>query len=228
MEYFIELRRRLLYCFIFTLLVFGILCFFANPLYQLLTRPLLLQLPSQNLIATKITATFLVPVKFSFIVSIFLLIPFFFYHLWWFVSPALYNFEKKTMWALLFPTVILFYLGVLFAYFLVLPLLFRFFVTATPAHVELLPDIGQYLEFALQLLFAFGLAFEVPVVVLVLVNFKIVTLSQLKASRRYVIVMAFIVGMLLTPPDVLSQTMLAIPLWLLFELGLLWAKLLKI
>ncbi len=225
MEYLIELRRRLLYCSIFTILVFSILCFYANPLYQLLARPLLMQLPAQNLIATKITATLLVPIKFSFYLSFFLLIPFFSYHLWSFVSPALYKKERKSIWFLLFPTVFLFYLGVFFAYTLVLPLLFHFFIKASPAHVQLLPDIGHYLDFVLGLMFAFGVAFEVPVVVLALVNFRICTIAQLEAARRYVIVLSFVLGMLLTPPDVLSQIFLAIPLWLLYELGLLLAKL---
>lgn len=220
MDYLIELRKRLLLCILFTALVFFVLCFFANPLYQLLTHPLLLSLPSKHLISTKITATFLVPMKFTFIISLFLLIPFFFYHVWAFVSPALYIKEKKTVWFLLFPTLILFYFGILFAYFVVLPVIFHFFVDTTPAGVSLLPDISQYLEFALQILFAFGIGFEVPIVVFVLVNFEIVSLEKLRAARRYVIVLAFIVAMLLTPPDVFSQFLLAIPLWLLYELGL--------
>lgn len=223
MDYLIELRKRLIYCLALTVLVFTILCFFANPLYQLLTQPLLLNLPSKQLIATKIAATFLVPMKFTFIISLFLLIPYFFYHLWSFVSPALYINEKRTVWLLLFPTLFLFYAGILFAYFAVLPVIFHFFIKTTPAHVALLPDISSYLDFSLQLLFAFGLAFEVPIIVFVLVNFNIVTLEKLRAARRYIIVLAFIVAMLLTPPDIFSQILLAIPLWLLFELGLWFA-----
>jgi sec-independent protein translocase protein TatC len=227
MEYFLELRRRLILCFVATGLIFAVLCFFANPLYQLLTRPLLLQLPTHHLIATKIAATFFVPMKFTLIVSFFLLIPYFFYHLWSFVSPALYIEERKTVWYLLFPTVLLFYLGVLFAYFLVLPTIFKFFVQTTPRNVALLPDIGQYLDFAMQLLLAFGLAFEVPVIVVVLVRFNLYTLAQLKAARRYVIVLAFVVAMILTPPDIFSQFLLAIPLCLLYELGLVIASSLR-
>lgn len=227
MDYLIELRSRLLYCLGFTTLLFAFLCIFANQLYFLLTKPLLYYLPSQQLIATKITATFLVPMKFTFILSLFLLIPYFFYHIWSFVSPALYINEKKTVWLLLFPTIILFYLGVLFAYFIVLPLIFRFFVHTTPAQVALMPDIGQYLDFSLRLLFSFGLAFEVPIVVAVLILFNICSIEKMRSIRRYIVVLAFIVAMILSPPDVFSQILLAIPLWLLYELGLYGAAMIK-
>ncbi len=223
MNYLMELRLRLIYCISFTAVVFAILCCFANQLYSLLTKPLLLYLPAQQLIATKITATFLVPMKFTLILTLFLLIPYFFFHIWSFVSPALYKNEKNAIWLLLFPTVILFYIGVLFAYFLVLPLIFHFFIHTAPSEVTLLPDIGQYLDFALQMLFAFGLCFEVPVIVVVLVKFNLCSLQRLRAARRYVIVLAFVVAMLLSPPDVLSQIFLAIPLCLLYELGLFCA-----
>lgn len=225
MEYLLELRRRLLYCFIFTGLLFAILCFFANPLYQFLAQPLLFQLPSMHLIATKITSPFLIPVKFVFIISIILLIPLFFYHIWSFISPALYRHERNKIWWFLVPSVCLFYLGILFGYFIILPVVFRFFVKTTPVHVELLPDMGQYLDFSLQMLFAFGMAFEVPVIVLVVIYFNVLTFEQMRAARRYVIVIAFIIGMLLTPPDVLSQVLLAIPIWLLYEFGLVLARL---
>lgn len=224
MDYLRELRRRLLYCLGFTFIIFAVLCWFANPLYQLLTEPLLSQLPSKSLIATKIPTTFLVPIKFTFLISLFLTIPIFFYQLWAFTSPALYLKEKKAIWILLFPTVVLFYAGVLFAYFLVLPAILHFFVKTTPAQVALLPDIAQYLDFALQILFSFGLAFEVPVVVVTLVALDICTVAELKAARRYVIVLSFIVAMFLSPPDIFSQTLLAIPLWFLYELGLISAS----
>lgn len=227
MEYLFELRKRLLYCLLWTSLLFSLLCFVANPLYQLLTIPLVKQFPGTHLIATQITAPFLVPIKFVFILSIFLLIPLFFYHLWAFISPALYPHEKRTIWILIMPSVVLFYSGMFFAYFVILPTVFRFFVNTTPSIVELLPDIGQYLDFSLHILFAFGLAFEVPIVVLVLVLFDVVSIQQLKAVRRYVIVLAFVIGMLVTPPDVLSQILLAIPMWLLYELGLVLAVFLQ-
>ncbi|MBA2653694.1 MAG: twin-arginine translocase subunit TatC [Gammaproteobacteria bacterium] len=224
MDYLLELRRRLLYCLGFTAVVFCILSFYANPLYELLTKPLLHQLPATHLIATQISAPFLVPMKFAFIISLMLLMPLFFYHLWSFVAPALYVHERKKIWVLLLPSVVLFYIGFFFAYFVVLPIIFRFFVETTPAHVELLPDISLYLGFAMQILFAFGLIFEVPIVVLLLIHFKISSLEELKKARRYVIVLSFVVGMVLTPPDVLSQTLLAVPMWLLYELGLVLAK----
>lgn len=227
MDYLKELRSRLLYCFSYSMILFVILCFFANQLYNLLTKPLLLYLPAKNLIATKISATFLVPMKFTFIVSLFLLIPYFFYHVWSFISPALYLKEKKTMWLLLFPTIILFYLGVVFAYYLVLPVVFHFFIQTTPAQVTLMPDISQYLDFSLRILFAFGLAFEVPVIVFVLVLFNICSVAKLKSIRRYIIVLSFVIAMILSPPDVFSQTLLAIPLWLLYELGIFLADIAK-
>ncbi len=223
MEYLLELRKRLLACTLVTLFFFIPLCFFANPLYQGLSQPLLSQLPASHLISTSITAPLLVPIKFVFLVSLFLLIPFFCYHFWQFVSPALYSKEKKITWVLMLPSVILFYLGTLFAYFVVLPIVFKFFIHTTPAGVTLLPEIGQYLNFALQILFAFGLAFEVPILVWVLVHCHLATIKQLRGARRYVIVGAFVAGMLFTPPDILSQFLLAVPLWLLFEVGLLFA-----
>jgi sec-independent protein translocase protein TatC len=220
MQYLLELRRRLLYCLVSTLFLFAILCFFANPLYQALAKPLLGKLPASHLIATKISAPFTVPIKFALIMSLFLLIPLFFYHCWAFIAPALYTSEKKLLWLLLVPSVLLFYSGMLFAYFVVLPIVFDFFINTIPVHVELLPDISDYLTFVLQMLFAFGFAFEVPIIVLVIVNCSLVSLTQLKSARRYVIVSAFTFAMLVTPADVLSQILLAIPLWLLYELGL--------
>lgn len=224
MDYLLELRKRLLFCLLITLMVFTVLCFFANSLYQLLAHPLIQQLPDPHLIATKIAATFLVPMKFVFILSLFILMPLFFFQLWSFISPALYKRERKNIWWLLVPSVFLFYVGVLFGYFVVLPVVFRFFVHTTPANVALLPDIGQYLDFSMQTLFAFGLAFQVPVIVLILVFFNIYSWAELKLARRYVIVMAFVLGMVFSPPDIFSQTLLAIPMWLLYEVGLLLAK----
>jgi sec-independent protein translocase protein TatC len=223
MLYLLELRRRILYCLVVTLFVFCLLCFFANPLYQALAYPLINKLPAAHLIATRIAAPFTVPIKFVFILSLFLLIPFFLYQLWAFVSPALYRHEKKLAWFLLGPSVLLFYLGMVFAYFVVLPVILNFFIKTTPSSVTLLPDISEYLSFVLQILFAFGFAFQVPIIVLVLIRLSIVTLRELRSARRYVIVLAFFLAMLVTPPDVLSQTLLAIPMWLLYELGLLMA-----
>jgi sec-independent protein translocase protein TatC len=226
-NYLLELRKRILLSLLVTILVFFILCWYANPIYHLLAMPLLRQLPvGQGLIATNITSTFFVPFKFVFIVSLLLAAPYFLYHLWCFISPALYTREKKMIWVLLMPSIILFYLGILFTYTLILPLIFNFFVHTTPANVELRPDIGQYLEFTLQLFFVFGLAFQVPVLVLVLLYCNMVSLQQLRDIRPYVIVADFVVGMILTP-DVVSQILLAISLWMLYELGLLLGRFLK-
>jgi sec-independent protein translocase protein TatC len=225
-NYLLELRKRILLCLGVTVVMFFILCWYANPIYHLLAMPLLRQLPvGQGLIATNITSTFFVPFKFVFIVSLLLAAPYFLYHLWCFVSPALYTRERKMIWVLLMPSIILFYLGILFTYSLILPLIFNFFVHTTPANVELRPDISQYLEFTLQLFFVFGLAFQVPVLVLVLVYCNMVSLQQLRDFRPYVIVADFVAGMILTP-DVISQLLLAISLWMLYELGLLLGRLL--
>lgn len=205
-------------------MVFLVLSFYANQLYHFLAIPLLEKLPHHSgLIATKITSAFSVPLKFSFIVSIIFATPFILYHIWQFVAPALYVREKRLIWFWLFPSVFLFYLGIFFAYCVALPLIFRFFVSITPPGVELKPDMGQYLDFTLQFLFAFGWAFEVPIVIVALVSFNLITLQQLRSSRPYIILAAFVIGMLLTPPDVLSQCLLAVPLYLLYELGLLLA-----
>jgi sec-independent protein translocase protein TatC len=227
MEYLLELRKRLLLCLGFTLIVFVGLCFFANPIYLMLTKPLLKQLPSAHLIATQITTPFLIPIKFVFIVSLIALIPFFFYHLWAFISPALYAKEKSTVWLLLLPSVFLFYTGFFFAYFIVLPTIFRFFIATTPVQVHLLPDMAHYLSFSLKILFAFGLAFQVPIIVMALILLNIVSREQLVSARRYVIVLSFIIGMIFTPPDIFSQILLAIPIWLLYELGLFLARFIK-
>lgn len=227
-HYLLELRSRILQCLIVTGVVFSALSLFANDLYHVLAMPLLKSLPKgHGLIATKMTATVLVPFKFAFVVSLFIAIPYILFHMWSFISPALYVREKKIVWLLLFPSTVLFYAGVLFAYYVVLPLMFNFFVKMTPADVELRPDISQYLDFTLQLFLAFGFAFEVPIITVAIVQFRWVTIDQLRKARPYVIVLAFIVGMFLTPPDVISQTLVSIPLWLLYELGIGLAKIFK-
>jgi sec-independent protein translocase protein TatC len=216
-----ELRRRLLYSLVFLGVVFAILVYFANDLYTVLALPLLKHLPhGQGLIATNVVASFFVPVELAFVLSLFLAVPYFLYQFWVFIAPALYTHERHLLWPLLLISTLLFYVGIAFAYFVILPLLFGFLTSAAPKGVAVMPDISAYLDFALKLFFTFGLVFEVPVVTIVLVWSGITTREALIKARPYVIVGAFIVGMLLAPPDVLSQTLLAVPLWLLFELGL--------
>lgn len=227
LPYLTELRRRLIYCVSCITVIFLVLSCYATQIYHLLALPLLRKLPKgSGLIATKITATFSVPLKFSFVMSVIISAPYLLFHMWQFVAPALYTKEKKILWWWLLPSVTLFYVGVLFAYYVALPLIFKFFISITPVGVELKPDITQYLEFTLQLLFAFGWAFEVPIITVALVWFNLATIQQLTAIRPYMMLLAFILGMILTPPDVLSQCMLAIPLYVLYELGLLASRIL--
>lgn len=221
MHYLIELRRRLLYGLIIIGVLWFILLPFSNKLYHFLAIPLLKQLPNHsNLIATNITATFFVPMKFAGITALMISVPFWLYQLWRFIMPALYQRERRWLWTFLMGGTVLFYAGMLFAYFVVFPLLFRFLVQTTPVSVTLLPDISTYLSIALQLLIAFGLSFEVPIIIVILIVTGITSIESMKQKRRYFIVAAFIVAMFLTPPDVVSQTLLAVPLCLLFEMGL--------
>ncbi|MGB6976396.1 MAG: twin-arginine translocase subunit TatC [Gammaproteobacteria bacterium] len=225
LHYWLELRSRLLRCLGIIVLLAIIGCYFANPLYHTLAIPLLKQLPtSDGLIAIQLTSPLWVPFKLAFIVALLVSIPFILYQLWSFVSPALYRSERRRFWPLLGLSTLLFYAGVAFTYFVVFPLLFTFLIHTTPPGVEIRPDISQFLDLCLQLFLAFGLTFEVPVVTLLLASSGLVTIKQLAAARPYVIVGAFVIGMLFTPPDVLSQILLAVPICLLFELGLLLAR----
>lgn len=220
-HYLIELRRRLLQYFAVLLSVFIVLYFFADRLYQWLAIPLLQQLPyTGHLIATSIAAPFFVPLKFAAYLAVFLTIPVLFYQVWGFTAPALYSKEKRWLWLLLMTSSGLFYLGMLFAFFIVFPLMFKFFVMIAPKGVVVMPDMANYLDFALKLFLAFGIAFQVPIITVLSVKLGWVATEQLAEKRPYIIVLAFVLGMLLTPPDVLSQVLLALPMWGLFEIGL--------
>ena len=222
--YVVELRRRLIYCLLVCLGVFVLLYSQANVLYQHMAYPLLQRLPSQYMIATTLTAPLLAPLKLCAYLSIWLGMPLLLYQLWAFVAPALYRHERTRMWPMLCVSVLLFYLGMVFAYVVVLPLCLRVLIALTPKGVSLLPDMSHYLAFVMQLMWGFALAFQTPVVTWLLVRTGVCDVQQLAAKRSYVVVLSFVVGMLLTPPDVVSQVMLALPLWGLFELGLLCAK----
>ena len=225
LAHLIELRDRLLRVILVILLVFLCLFYFSNDLYTLLAEPLLRYMPKGgSMIATDVASPFLTPLKLTLVLSIFVSVPFVLYQAWGFVAPALYQTEKRLVFPLLVSSTVLFYLGIVFAYFVVFPLVFRFFTGVAPAGVTVMTDISRYLDFVLKMFFAFGVAFEVPIATILVIWTGMTTAEQLASKRPYIIVAAFVIGMFLTPPDVFSQTMLALPMWLLFELGLLMSK----
>ncbi len=225
-SHLMELRDRLMRVVIAVLLVFLGLFPFANDIYQFVSRPLLEILPEGHaMIATGVISPFLAPFKLSLVVAIFVAMPFILYQLWAFVAPGLYKHEKRVLLPMVGSSALLFYLGAAFAYFVVFPLIFSFMLATTPDGVNMAPDITQYLEFVLTLFFAFGLAFEVPIATIILVWMGLTTPDKLVEKRPYIIVGAFSIGMLLTPPDVISQTLLALPMWLLFEIGVICSRL---
>src|SRR5437870_556629 len=224
-SHLIELRARLLRAIVAVIIVLVCLFPWAKEIYAVLAAPLLKALPhGSTMIATDVTGTFLVPLKVTLMAAFLIALPYVLYQMWAFVAPGLYQHEKRLALPVIVSSVIFFALGMAFAYFLVFPVAFGFFAGYTPAGVQMMTDIDKYLSFVLTLFVAFGITFEVPVVVIVLVRMGIVSLEKLRSIRGYVIVGAFIVGALFTPPDVLSQVMLAVPLWLLYELGLLVAR----
>jgi sec-independent protein translocase protein TatC len=221
-SHLLELRTRLLKICATVLLVLLALVPFANRLYTELAAPLVARLPQgAHLIATEVASPFVTPLKLAFYVSLFVSMPMILYQLWAFVSPGLYRHEKRLARPLLVATLVLFYVGCAFAYFLVLPAAFRFLTAVTPQGVEMMTDITHYLDFVMLMFFAFGLCFEVPVGVVVLAAVGIVDIHKLRSGRRYAIVGAFAISAFITPPDITSMIMLAIPMCLLYELGVL-------
>ncbi|MAX53767.1 MAG: twin-arginine translocase subunit TatC [Methylophaga sp.] len=224
-SHLVELRDRLLKGVLVVLVIALCLLPFSNNLYHFLSEPLLEQLPeTSTMIATEVASPFLTPFKLTLSTAILLAVPVLLYQLWAFVAPGLYAHEKKLVFPLLFASTILFFLGIVFAYYAVFPLIFAFLTQAAPEGVAVMTDISSYLDFVLKLFFAFGLAFEVPIATVLLIWTQATTVESLKQKRPYIIVGAFVVGMLLTPPDVISQTLLAVPIWLLFEMGLFSAR----
>ena len=215
-----ELRSRLIRAVIVFMVLFAVLMYFANNLYTLLALPLLKFLPEGHLIATQIVSPFFVPFKLAFMAAMLIGVPYFLYQLWAFIAPALYGHERRLGWPFLLASALLFYAGLAFAYFVIFPMLFHFLATVAPVGVTLSPDISEYLDFTIKLLLVFGGLFEIPIIMVLLVSIGIVTRARLIRMRSYAIVGAFIVGMLIAPPDVLSQTILAIPIWLLYEVGI--------
>lgn len=229
LSHLIELRDRLLRSVLVVLVIFLSLFYFANDLYGLLAQPLLQYLPEgQQMLATSVISPFLTPFKLTLVLSVFVSMPFLLYQAWAFVAPGLYKHEKRLAKPLLFSSIVLFYAGMAFAYFVVFPLLFRFMANliAGMQGVTYAPDITQYLDTVLKLFFAFGIAFEVPIATIILIATGMTTAEDLAKKRPYIIVGAFVIGMLLTPPDIISQTLLALPMWVLFELGLIFSKVL--
>ncbi|WP_409501092.1 twin-arginine translocase subunit TatC [Mannheimia glucosida] len=224
-SHLIELRNRLLRSFICVLVVFCGLVYWANDIYTLLATPLTENLPAgATMIATNVATPFFTPIKLTIVVSVFLSVPFILYQIWAFVAPALYKQEKRLVYPLLVSSTLLFYCGVAFAYYVVFPLVFGFLTSTAPEGVTMATDISSYLDFVLTIFMAFGICFEVPVAIILLCWAGVTTPEDLKAKRPYIIVAAFVIGMLLTPPDIFSQTLLAIPMCLLFEVGVLFAR----
>jgi len=224
-SHLIELRDRLLRSVIVVLIVFIPAAIFSGKLFTVLAAPMLSALSTEGtMISTEVAGPFLVPLKFAFALSIAIAIPYLLYQIWSFIAPGLYENEKRLAFPLLFSSTLLFYCGIAFAYFVVFPLMFSFFPSVAPVGIEVTPDINHYLGFVLKLFFAFGIAFEVPIATILLIKAGVTTREKLAKKRQYVVLGAFVMGMLLTPPDIFSQTMLALPMWLLFELGLIMSK----
>jgi sec-independent protein translocase protein TatC len=224
-SHLVELRTRLLRAIVAVIVVLLCLVPFAKDIYALLAAPLLRVLPAGSaMIATDVTGTFLVPLKVTLMAAFLIALPYVLWQAWAFVAPGLYHHEKRLAAPVLVSSFLFFLLGMAFAYFFVFPVAFRFFASYAPAGVQMMTDIDKYLSFVLTMFIAFGITFEVPVVVIVLVRLRMVSLEKLRSIRSYVIVGAFVVGAIFTPPDVVSQLLLAVPLWLLYELGLLLAR----
>ena len=225
LSHLVELRTRLLHSVIAILVVVFALFPFAKDIYALLAQPLLRALPQgATMIATDVTGTFLVPLKVTLMAAFLIALPYVLWQAWAFVAPGLYQHEKRLALPVIVSSVVFFAIGMAFAYLFVFPVMFGFFAGYTPAGVQMMTDIDKYLSFVLTMFLAFGLTFETPVVVIVLVRMGVVSLEKLRAARSYVIVGAFVIAAIFTPPDVLSQFMLAMPLWILYELGLFLAR----
>lgn len=227
-EHLIELRSRLMRAVIVILVVFLGLYSFANDIYTFVAEPLMALLPEgSQMIATEVASPFLAPFKLTLVVAVFIAIPFVLHQAWAFIAPGLYDNEKALAIPILVSSIALFYGGAAFAYYVVFPLLFEFFTQTGPENVAVMTDINQYLNFVLKLFFAFGVAFEIPIATFLLIQSGATTVESLSKKRPYIILGCFVVGMLLTPPDVISQSLLAIPMYLLYEVGLLFGRLVR-
>ena len=224
-DHLLELRTRLLHAVLGVLVVFCSLIYFAQDIYQYVAKPLLAVMPEgTQMIATDVASPFFTPFKLTIVLSIFIAMPYILYQLWSFIAPGLYKHEKRLMVPLMLGSTLLFYGGIAFAYYVVFPVAFAFFSSVAPDGVTIATDISSYLDFVLKLFFAFGAAFEIPIAIILLCWTGVTTPASLRTKRPYIVVGAFVVGMLLTPPDIISQTMLALPMLLLFELGIIIAS----
>jgi sec-independent protein translocase protein TatC len=227
-SHLIELRGRLVKVVITILVIVIVQLPFAGKIYSMMAQPVMAYLPEgSSMIATGVLSPFLTPFKMVFILGIILSMPIILYQIWAFVAPGLYKHEKRIARPLLFSSIALFYLGCLFAYFVIFPILFQFIPSISPVGVNYMPDINSYLDIVVRLFFAFGLAFEVPIAVILMILMGVTTPEKLANNRPYVIVGVFVIGMILTPPDMISQTLMAIPMWLLFEGGIIMGRILK-
>jgi sec-independent protein translocase protein TatC len=227
-SHLLEMRDRLLRAFIAVIVVFIPLAFFANELFTFVATPLIAQLPKDSsLIATSVISPFMTPFKLAFFVGLFVAMPYVLYQVWAFVAPGLYKHEKRFAFPLLVSSIVLFYCGIAFAYFVVFPVMFEFFANTTPAGVRMMTDITSYMDFVLTMFLCFGLAFEVPVVVVLLVLTGLVKVEKLAEIRGYVLIGIFVIAALLTPPDAISQTIMAVPMYLLYEGGIVMARLMN-
>ena len=223
-----ELRDRLLRAMLSVLVIFICLFPFSNEIYTFISEPLRALLPEgSSMIATEVASPFLTPFKLTLVMSIFVAIPVILYQIWSFVAPGMYRQEKRIAFPLLASSVLLFYAGASFAYFVVFPLIFAFFTSVGPTDVAVMTDINRYLDFVLKLFFAFGIAFEIPIAAVILIWSGVTTPDALAKKRPYIIVGCFIFGMLLTPPDVISQSLLAVPMWMLFEVGVFFGRIIE-
>lgn len=226
LTHIIELRNRLIRCLVAVLVIFIGLFTYSNELYLYVSEPLRIHLPENaTMIATDVASPFLTPFKLTLVLSFFAAMPYILYQVWAFVAPGLYKKEKIIVLPLFCSSVLLFYGGMAFAYYVVFPLIFLFFTSIGPENIAMMTDISSYLDFVLKLFFAFGVSFEIPIAVVILSWIGVVNPSKLAEKRPYIFVLCFVFGMLLTPPDIISQALLAIPMWLLFEIGLFFARL---
>lgn len=227
-EHLIELRSRILKSLLAVVVVFLPLFYFANDIYGYISGPLRAYLPEgTTMIATEVASPFLTPFKLTLVLAIFIAVPYILHQMWSFISPGLYTNEKRVALPLLFSSIVLFYAGIAFAFYVVFPLVFGFFTSVAPEGVTVMTDINRYLDFVLKLFFAFGIAFEIPIATMLLVWSGATSVENLKKKRPYVVVGCFVVGMLLTPPDVISQALLALPMWILFEFGIFFSAWVK-
>ena len=225
LEHLNSLRNVLLRSLAAIALIFFILVFFRNEIFLIFANPLTEILPANSsMIATGVVSPFLTPLRLTFYVATFVAIPYLLFELWNFIAPGLYKDEKIGFFAVLFSSIVLFLVGICFAFFVIFPLIFNFFVQASPSEVLVMTDINEYIDFVVRILFVFGFAFEVPIVLMLMIWSGVTNAQQLSRARPYVIIGCFVAGMFLTPPDIFSQTLLALPVWVLYEIGLLASK----